>query len=393
MNARDMLRYFEKQVDQIQGLIQQLDEVQVTFNAQFDDFESRHDAHLDRLGQEVLQRLHGETAGRVAAPLQAAIEAQLPIEQERIAARRAQLREEYLPQRRQEADETQSEAQVQLASLRTLNPQLDREEESIKRQKAELEAELAALNEEIRAKSRGLKLVRHFLAVTRADRQRQRIIGKLEALGQALYDVRHRWQEEQARIREAQEALKERWQLESIAVARLQAELDQLDDEAFRRDLALRRAIRHVLDGLKVPAPGSDRKLEAGLEEMIALNIRTDAYHEGLAQVAGLIGLLGGIRSSLEAVSESVAALYEEQKMHSAYLAALDFALPASVKTFHEQWPALAKHFADEAAIGQRPADFAAEVAPLLEGPLSQANIEGMFGELGTMIQQATARW
>jgi hypothetical protein len=393
MNAPDLLRYFEQQRDQIQALVQQLNEIQVAFNAQFDDFQTRHDAHLDRLGEELLRRLRGEAAGRVAAPLQAAIEAQLPAEQERIEARRAKVREEYLPQRHQDADATQQEAQAQLASLRALNPQLDQEEEALKRQKAELEAELAALNEEIRAKSRGLKLVRHFLAITRADRERQRIIGRLEALAQSLYNVRHRWEEEQVRIRESQQALQERWQLESIAVARLQTELDQLDDEAFRRDLALRRAIRQVLDDLKTPAPGSDPELEAGLAQMIELNVQTDTYHEGLASVGGIIGLLRGIGTSLEAVSESVGSLYEEQKMHSAYLEPLDFALPAAVKQFHDQWPALAGRFADEKTIGQHPAEFASEVEPLLEGPLSQASIERLFEALGDMIKQAAARW
>lgn len=393
MNARDMLRYLQEQADQIQALTQQLDEIQVAFNAQFDDFQARHDAQLDRLGKEVFARLRGERAGSVAPALQAAIEVQLPLETQAIEERRARLREEYLPKRKEAADRTLDEAQAQMAELRALNPRLDQEEEALKRQKAEMEAQLEALNEEIRSKSRGLKLVRHFLDVTRADRERQRTIGKLEATGEALYNVRKRWEEERDRIRTEQEALQQRWQLESIAVARLQTELDQLDDDAFRRDLALRRAIRHVLDDLKVPAPGSDPELDAGLAEMITLNIRTDAYHEGLATVGGLIGLLGGIRSGIEAISESVAALDKEQKMHSEYLRALDFALPAGVREFHEQWPVLARRFADEVAIGQHPAEFAADVEPLLEGALSESRVERMFDDLGAMITEATARW
>jgi len=393
MNAPDLLRYLKQEGDQIQKLVQQLDEIQVALNAQFDGFATRHDAHLERLGQEVLGRLRGDAPGSVPDPVRAAIEAQLPAEEERIAARRAKLREEYLPQRHQEADETQAEAQAQLASLRVLNPRLDRQEETLKGQKAELEAQLASLNQEIQEKSRGLKLVRHFLAITRADRERQRIIGQLEALSKSLYEVRHRWEEESARIREAQQKLRERWQLESIAVARLQSELDQLDDEDLRRDLALRRAVRHVLDGIAEAVSGADPELEIGLAAMIELNHQTDAYHEGLASVGGFIGLLRGIGSSLEALSESVGALYEEQKMHSAYLKPLDFELPDAVKQFHDCWPELARQFADETAIGQHPAQFAAEVQPLLAGALSQASIERMFDELGAMIRQATARW
>ena len=393
MNAQDMLRYLRRQGEQIELLNQQLDEIQVAFNAQFDDFQTRHDAQLDRLTQEVFQRLNGEGSGTVAPGLVTAIEAQLPAEHERIEERRAKLRDEYLPQRREAADGTLQQAQLGMKRLRVLNPALDREEESLKAQKAELEAQLAALNDQIRSQSRGLRLVRHFAAILRADRERQRIVGKLEALAQSLYDVRRRWEQESDRIREEQQALQDRWQLESIAVARLQTELDQLDDEAFRQDLAQRRAIRHVLDGLKVPLPGADPELEAGLAQMIELNIQTDTYHEGLASVGGLIGLLGGIHSGLEAIQESVEALDREQKMHSAYLKALDFRLPASVEQFHDQWPDLARRFADEDVIGQQPADFRAEVEPLLQGPLSEANVEASFQALGKAIERAAAAW
>jgi len=393
MNASDMLRYLGQQMEQIQALIGQLDEIQVAFNAQFDDFQTRHDAQLDQLTQQAFQRLNSGESGTVAPDLAAAIEAQLPAERERIDERRAKLRDEYLPQRREAADGTLQEAQEQMAHLRALNPELDREEEEIKAQKAELEAQLAALNDQIQSQSRGLKLLRHFPSILRADRERQRIVGKLEALGQSLYSVRHRWEQESERIREEQQALQNRWQLESIAAARLQTELDQLDDEAFRHDLALRRAIRQVLDDLKVAVAGSDSDLEVGLAEMIELNIQTDTYHEGLASVGGLIGLLRGIHTGLEAIAESVTALAEEQRMHSAYLAPLDFRLPAGVETFHDQWPALARQFADEKVIGQQPADFRAQVEPLLAGPLSEPAIEATFQDLGKAIEQAAAAW
>ena len=79
--------------------------------------------------------------------------------------------------------------------------------------------------------------------------------------------------------------------------------------------------------------------------------------------------------------------------MHSAYLKALDFALPAPVEAFHKQWPALAQQFSDEESIGAHPVQFSTATQPLLEGPLSQANIEAMFNHLGGMIERATAAW
>jgi hypothetical protein len=396
MNVDQVLRYLEQQEQAIQALIDQLDEVQVAFNAQFDEFKARHDDTLDRLTDQVATQM--DTIG---SEFRSAIEGRLPEERQRIDERRRKLREEYLPQRQQAADDLLQKAQAELAELRALNPQLDEREEALKGQKADLEARLAELNEEIRQRSRGLGVVRHFLTITKADRERQRIIGKLEAISESLYDVRREWDGERTKTAESQAAYQQRWQLESMAVARLQAELDGLDDKARREDLALQRAIRHVLDNLKAPSPSSDpapagssgQGLNAGLREMVDLNIQTDDYHEGLASVGGMIGLAGGIRSGLEAIGHSIEGLKREQQMHKAYLKPLSFSLPPRVEAFHKQWPALAEQFADEKTIGAHPADFSAAVQPLLEGPLSEASIEATFKDLGKMLEQATARW
>jgi chromosome segregation ATPase len=388
MRAKQTIQYIDAQKQAIETLAGELDEIQIAFNAQFDEFKQMHDATLDALTGEVATGLNA-----VGAELRAAIEAQLEVENERIEERRQKLREEYLPQRQQAADELLTKAQAELAELRALNPELDEREETFKRHRADLEAQLDALNEEIRQKSRRLGVVLHFVAITKIDRQRQRIIGKLEAVNDALLNVRSRWEKTSAEAREEQDAFQKRWQLESIAVARLQSELDQLDDEARRQDLALRRATRAILDDLKEPAPGASPDLEGALKEMAALNIETDAYHEGLASVGGLIGLLGGIDSGLDAIRKSIDGLDHEQRMHSSYLRALDFHIPERVDTFHRQWPVLAEQFADEKAIGANPSEFSANVKPILDGPLSESNIEAMFIAFGAMIKQATEAW
>jgi hypothetical protein len=385
MNGDQVLGYLAQQEKAIEALIQQLDEIQVAFNAQYDAFKARHDATLDRLTDWIAGQL--DAAG---SSLRAAVEAQLPEERQQIDERRQKVQETYLPQRQQAADALLAKAQAELAQLRALNPQFDDREEGFKRQKVDLEARLAALNEEIRRKSRGLGVAWHFRAITKADRERQQVLGKLEAVNDSLYTVRRQWEEERKKMGQFQAAYQEQWQLESIAVARLQSELDQLDDPARREDLALRRVIRRVLDDLKETSPGPG---DADVQEMVELNIQTDAYHEGLASVGGFIGLLHGIHSGLEAIGKSIEGLKKEQEMHSAYLKPLSFSLPPAIEAFHRQWPALAQQFADEKTIGAHPADFAAAVKPLLEGPLSQASIEAMFGNLGAVVQQATQAW
>jgi hypothetical protein len=343
---------------------------------------------LSRLSDQIAEQLES-----VGPAVRNAIEEQQPEEARRIDERRAVIRDEYLPKRQCAADELLATAQAETAELRALNPELDRREEDLKQQKAQFEAQLASLNDDIGRLSRGLGIVTRFLAISKADRERQRLIGRLEVTNNALLQVRQEWQTEKEVRAIEQTQLQERWQLESIAVARLQAELDQLDDDSRRQTLVFRRAIRHVLDSLKVPSRCPDPDLDASLREMVELNIETDSYQDGLASVGGLIGLLRGIHSGMEAIRRSVQGLADEQSMHSAYLQPLSFDLPVGVHKFHSQWAELGQQFVDEQTIGDHPADFAAAVAPLLEGQLSQSRVESMFEELGRAITEATAAW
>ena len=388
LKANEMLRYLEEQSHAIEALTDQLNEVQIEFNAQFDQFKAQHDATLDHLTDQVAERM--ETVG---PQLRESIQERIPEERHRIDERRQKVREEYLPRRVQAADGLLSQAQAEVAELRALNPRLDEQEESLKSEKAELETQLDSLNEEIRQKSRGLGVLRHFVSITQADRERQRIIGKLEVTNKRLQNTRREWEHQRLQTEQNQADLQQRWQLEGIAVARLRSELDQLDDPAHRETLALRRAIRYVLDNLKDPPATPDAELEGSLREMAELNVQTDTYHEGLASVGGLIGLLGGLYSGMEAIHKGVKGLVGEQQMHSAYLKPLSFTLPPRAEAFHQQWPALAKQFSEEKVIGAHPASFSVAVESLLTGPLSQATIEAVFQDLGDMIERSTAAW
>ncbi len=388
MNAAQLMQYLDNQNDAVQQLIDQLDEVQVTFNAEYDRFKSEHDAKLDEVSEEVYSRLQD-----MAFELRSTVEECFQEELRRLNARREEVQVLYLPERQQSADSLLAKAQAEQAELRALNPQLDSKEEDLKRQKADLEAHLVQLNEEIREKSSGLGVVRHFVTITKTDRDRQRLIGKLEAVNESLRAVRDDWARETQKGEERQAEYQRRWRLETMAVARLQAELEQIEDPAFRQELALRRAVRHALDALRDPPAGSSPEIDSELREMAELNVQTDSYHEALASVGGTIGLLRGILSGMQAIQRSIAGLANEQQMHKEYLTPLVFQLPAGVEEFHRQWPVLAKRFSDENAIGAHPAAFSEAVTPLLEGTLSQASIESVFADMGVMIERATAQW
>lgn len=388
MQTEQVIEYLGQSRLQIQLVVDQLEEVQVVFNSRFDEFSVEHDALLDRLAD-----LIGSMVGSVSADLRASIDERLGEERAIIQERRRKIREEYLPRRRMAADELLGKAQAELAQLRAQNPQFDEREEALKTEKLELEARLGELNQSIERDSRGLGIIIRFPSIMRADRERNRVIGRLEGVNGSLRDVRNIWKHEQANAVQIQDAYEQQWQLESVAVARLQAELERLDDPVQCEDLALRRAVRNALDALDHVTPEKDDGLRADVARMVELNEKTDEYHEGLASVGGLIGLLGGIDSGLEAIGKSLEGLQGEENMHSAYLRPLEFALPQHVAAFHKQWPELAVRFASEQLIGRHPADFAADVKPLLDGPLSEARIEATFNALGTMITEATSVW
>ncbi len=388
MNSEQMITWVGEQRMLIDAVVDQLEEVQVAFNAQFDAFLSEHNATLDRLADLVFDRLDS-----VSGELRSAIDEQLGEERDRIEQRRNKIRDDYLPRREQAADSLLEIAQKELAQLRSLNPQLDEREEKLKAQKASLEARLEELNSTIHRESRGLGVVLRYISINRTDRERQRVIGRLEGINESLRDVRNIWQEESRKTEEVQDAYQQQWQLESMAVARLKAELDQLEDPVQSAELALRRAVQHTLDRLDHVPAEQNPQLQNDLIRMVDLNARTDEYHVGLASVGGLIGLLRGIGSGMEAISKSLEGVRNEERMHSAYLRSLAYSLPPQVDRFHSQWSALAVQFASEEFIGNHPGEFSLQVKPLIEGPLSRTRIKDMFDALGAMITKATASW
>jgi len=176
-------------------------------------------------------------------------------------------------------------------------------------------------------------------------------------------------------------------------LARLQEELDGLDDDARRDALAWHRAVSHILDNLQAPVDDAPPALQPGLTRMVELNEQTDDYHASLAGTAGLIATLTGIQGGLTAIRRSVEGLQREQEMHSAYLKALSFELPADARAYEGRWEPLAKRFADEKAMSSHPKDFLSAVSPLQEEMLSVAQIEQVFEAYGQAIEAATRDW
>jgi peptidoglycan hydrolase CwlO-like protein len=371
----------------INAVGREVEEIQVGFNSAYVEFKANHDAQLARLTETLFEKLDS-----LSPELRARIDKRAAVERHLLTERRAELREKLIPQAQAEADTVLAQAQTQANALRELNPRLNEREETYKAHRAALEAKLAELNSEISRRSRGLGFITRFVSIAQLDRQRHRIIGQLETLAQNLKEVRQEWQARQQEFQTQQEALQGQWRELSLRVAELKRELTYLDDDAQREALAVKRAVRYVLDNLKerVPCPND---LKPGLEAMIELNIKTDAYQEGLGTVGGLIALLDSVGKGMDSFRESVEGLVGEQRMHSQFLPRLQVQLPDSVIAFHNQWDGLRAKMRDDARLCANPIEFLQTARPVMERDLSNEAITNMFNCLGQALDEATKKW
>jgi len=371
----------------IDAVGREVEEIQVGFNSAYVEFKADHDAQLASLTETLFEKLDS-----IGPELRDRIDERAVEERRLLAERRTELREKLIPQTQAEADAVLVQAQEQTKTLRQLNPRLDEREELYKAQRAALEMKLAQLNSEISQRSRGLGFVTHFISVAKLDRQRHRILGQLETLAQNLKEVREEWQTSQQEFQVGQETLQSQWRELSLKVAELKRELTYLDDDAQRESLAVKRAVRHVLDNLKepVPRPGD---LRPGLEAMIELNVKTDAYQEGLGMVGGLIALLDSVGKGMDSFQESVGGLIGEQRMHSEFLPGLKLRLPDSAIAFHNQWDGLRAKMRDDARLCAHPTEFLEAARPVIQRDLSNEAVTSMFNNLGQALTEATGKW
>ena len=383
-----LAKYTEEVTTKISQARREVEEVQLGFNSAYVEWKAQHDATLERLVESALGKL-----AEVGPELQGRVEQRAVEERKAIAERRQELEELFIPDLQEQADKALAAGQQVVAQLRSANPQFDQREEELKAQRTKLEAELEQLNQQIRRLSGCFVAVFNFLRISKLDRKRQRVIGQLQQIQQEIRKVRQQWDQVQRDSGAEQAKLEQQWQKLTLDLAGLQGERDYLAEEANREELALKRAVRHVIDNLKEPIPCRIPEIKAELDKMVELNSRTDDYEAGLASVVSVLALLDGVTEGMKRFGESVAGLIEEQRMHSAYLPQLEVVVPDQVLAFHSQWDGLAQKVRDEVGLAQHPSEFVRAVQPTIERDLSEASIKAMFEGLGQALKQATSSW
>ncbi len=385
----DQLDKFLKEAEgKVEVVLRELQEVQLQFVSAHQEFKTKHDATLNDLSMRA-----GYNLELFPADVRQAIQERLVVERKTLEDRWRELADRLVPQAQQIADELLARAQKATAEMRSLNPRLNEREEKLKATRVQKESKLARLNEEIKQRSGCLGMFINFFRISELDRQRQKLVGALEENARELRDVRKEWSEVSQVYQAEQEQLQQQWEQANTDAARAREEMAQLGDDSKREQLALQRAIFYVFDHWKTALPARGDELIDEINKMVQLNIQTDEYEEGLGKVAGLIALLGGVNQGLQSVNQSVTALINEQKMHSAYLKAVNVSLDDGVVSFHQRWDELRGKVKDEKKLGQNPAQFSSLFEAEVGDWLAEANIKRMFESLGKSLTAATQGW
>jgi division protein CdvB (Snf7/Vps24/ESCRT-III family) len=256
-----------------------------------------------------------------------------------------------------------------------------------------METELKRLNAEIKRRSGCLTLPINLFKLNDLDRQRHKLLGRLEENAKALRKVREEWAKVKTEYTTEEAQLEQQWQQANVDAARAREEMGQLRDDDKRDQLARQRAIFYVFDNWKTPLPADGNPLVDEINKMVQLNVETDSYEESLGKAAGLIALLGGVSQGMQNISQSVDALSKEQERHGQYLKPVSVSVGDDVIQFHEQWDDLRDKVKDEKTLGHNPTQFSALFDAEVKGPLSEANLKRMFDSLSDSLQSATRGW
>ena len=372
----------------VDGVSQEVSQVQLQFTSAHRVNQTMHDATLNDLS---LRAAHDLNA--LPPDIHKAIDTRLEVERETLDKRRQALLSQIVPQAEQIADDLLQRAQKATADIKLVNPRLNAQEEKLKANLAEAEAELNRLNAEIKRRSGCFTVFINFFKISELDRQRHKLLGRMEENAKALKSVREEWAKAKAGYSTGETQLQKPWQQANVDAARAREELAQLNDDPKRKELALRRAIVNVFDHWEKSLQPAGNPLVDEINQMVHFNLQQNAYEQGLGKVAGLIALLGGVSQGLQSIGQSVDALIKEQGLHSAYLKPVSVNVDDGVIQFHKQWDDLRGTLKDEQRLAQHPGEFSALFDAEVKGPLSEANIKRMFDSLSGALTAATQGW
>ncbi|MBI5305888.1 MAG: hypothetical protein HY868_27415 [Chloroflexi bacterium] len=369
--------FLEKERKRIANAYREVEEIQIDYQGAYTRFKTDHDKTLNALVAQL-------DLATLDASLREPVDARVPIEQQWIAERIAEL-DKQITQGVQLADGLIAKARKEQADLRALNPKSNEQEEKLKTDRARWKSTLDQLNAQVSTLGHGLGFIFNAWKIHAIDRERFRAVGRLEEIEKQLAKVRKDWQDLGAMVDKNTSGWREEWQKATTRVATLRQERDFLAQNTGT--LARQRAITFVFDNLKTPTEN------AALKPMVALNHATDDYQTALGAIAGILGVVKSVDDGLGRFSKSVKTLMDEQNRHDQFLAPLNINVPDTINEFGKTWDELALVARDEKVYHEHPKDFVKQVQPFLDARLTAPQIKSYFDALDGALKSAMSKW
>ncbi len=274
--------------------------------------------------------------------------------------------------------------------LRSLNPELDKQEEALKRRRSELEAEAAELDRKIAARARWFGTITRRKEIRKLGEQLAKADARAREFADALDNVRKEWTTKLSATSAEDARLQEDWSANELRVARLRQDLSLLTTDLPAE--AERRALFSLVEGAATAPPTGDSGLDEALATVNELSDRLDEEEAALAAGSEMLGMLKGVGEGLDGFRKALTSVRAEQEAHSE-LPRLFVELPESAVAFHAAWDELSRYVVDEKQMAAYPGHFVRALRQLLDERLTPQGIERMFGEMGDALTRATDRW
>lgn len=366
-------------------LYREIHEVQEALN---DAREATRLARQDAV--EAARSLIAERRASLDVGFTSALDARIEEQRHSLEAEVAALRE-LVAQGEAKSAELLGEARAAREMLRALNPELDAQEEALKREIETLEATAQELDRLIARKARWFGMFTRRRQIRELARELSKADERIALLAKKLGSVRKRWEKERTSETELQSDLQAKWQENELRVARLRQDLAALELDVSGE--AERRALLALVQGEEAPPPTGDPEADRLLAEVNRLSDEViDRQEQAIRAGAQMLAVLSGLGEALDGFRNSVRTVREEQDAHSE-LPRLVVQLPDSVIGFHAVWERLTSYVLNEKQMAAYPGHFYNALQALLDQSLTNDAIDRMFTEMGNALSDATANW
>jgi len=412
---KDFHEYLESRRDVMLKIGQRLSAVQQKFEAFFGQVCQVRDSELNQLTRHIVadrSKLDPELNKQLD-------EAEKQVDKagdKQLSKLRKQLKS-----RQAEAEQVRQQSIEAERRVHSENSELDQREEALKQKAATLLGQIDAHNRRIRDLGSGWGFFANFFKMRKLAARDRQLREAHDDMQERIEALRARWAVvDQDHVAEEMK-LQEKWVAMRAEIAALETKLSHLQETMPR--IRLRSTVEQVLFArgpelraprasdppcprCKVPNPSSNHfchicakrlqddrpDLEGSLAEIAELNLHHQRFGEGMKACQEIIGLVGGLKSGIEAFMKSVSEVMVTERVHP--VPAMKIDVPSACIKYGKHFDRFAEAVEDAAKLSLHPTRFGENIGKWVDDFFTEENIKRYFETMGEELsKQADAQW